>query len=425
MGAERIGTALALAVATTLGAAALGVSPARAQRTAVAPFEGRRAGIVRRLVTRALPRAADPIARRRVDRAARRAGVEGLGAAGVAELAADLEADLVLQGRTSGRANRPRIELVFRAADGTELVRGETRYARRRRWRRRFEADVEGLWDRALAAWEAHRAPPPEPEPPPEPAAEAVPEAPAEPPAEAPADGLAVFAATAGVTIRTRAVDVELADGSRRRYELQSGAYPEILVALEARPFANEAHLGRGLFVRGSFAHSLGLGSETSSGAAVDTRFARFGVHAGWLAPLGERVELGLALGVGYEGYHLGGNAVLPTAEYVWLRPGARARVRLVRETLVLEARAAYRAVLGVGALRPAFGESGDAHGVDVGLGLGGNLLAAADLGLTWGVRVDYVGYFMSFAGPADAAAATAGAEESVRVALFAGWSFR
>jgi len=412
-----------LLASVALASAALVSGTARAQTTAVAPFDGRRATIVRRLVSRALPREARTVSRRTVDRAARSAGVEGTGETGVAALLAEAGADLVLQGSVSGPARRPRIELVFRAADGTELARGETRYRRRpRRYRRRFESDVEGLYERALAGLEAHRAPPPEPEPPPEPIVEDVPEAPEEP--EAPEDGLALLAATVGLSIRTRTVDIELADGGRHRYDLESGVYPELLVGLEARPFANAAHLGRGLFIRGVFAHSVGLASQTASGATVDSNFLRFGLHAGWLVPLGDAIELGLAFGAGYDGYHLGGNDVLPTAEYVWLRPGARARIRLMQETLVLEADLAYRAVLGEGAIRPAFGEDGDAHGVDAGVGLGGNLLAAAGLGFTWAVRFDYVGYFTSYAGAAHAAPATSGVEESIRVTLLAGWSF-
>jgi len=227
-------------------------------------------------------------------------------------------------------------------------------------------------------------------------------------------------------TLTTEAV--ALASGGNRGYELASGVYPEITVAAEARPFAAESHLGRGLFLDASFAHSVGLASETASGGTMveTTNFVRFSAGAGFLFPIDSVVELGVAFGGGYDGYHLGTNVVLPTAEYGWLRPGARARFRFLNdETLVRDAGVGYRAVLGVGELATSFGEQVDAHGFDIGVGLGGNLITALDLGLTWGVRFDYVGYWMSFAGAAADEAATSGVESSVRFTFVAGWSFR
>jgi hypothetical protein len=361
------------------------------------------------------------LSRRTVDSAAREAGVEGTGASGVADLASALGADIVAQGEVGGSRRAPSVTLVLRASDAGELARGDATWRRGRRGRAAFEAAIRGLWDRAATELDARRAPPPEPvveaEPLPEP----------QPERAAPADGLALLAATIGVTIRTREVDVALVSGGHRRYQLQSGVYPEIALGLEARPFADEPHLGRGLFVNGHFAHSLGLASETAASMVrvESTNFVRFEMNAGWLAPIADALELGIVFGGGYDGYHLASNVVLSSAEYAWLRPGARGRVRIVQETLVLDLSVAYRAVLGIGALATAFGESAETHGVDVGVGLGGNLLLAAELGFTWGVRFEYVGFFTSYSGAASDEPATSGTEGSVRFALAAGWSFR
>ncbi|MEC7520020.1 MAG: hypothetical protein VYE22_09155 [Myxococcota bacterium] len=403
---------------------------ASAQSVAVAPFEGRASGAVERLVSRAIGDRADVVSRGRVRSAARRAGVEGTAEAGVADLARDVGADMVVQGSVSGPRRRMRVELVFRDAEGRELVRGDSQVARGRRAQRAFSRDVEQLFDRARAELEARQAEP-EPAVEPEPIAPVASEAPVEPsaPAEpAPEDGLALVAVTAGAVIRTRDADVQLASGGHRGYELASGAYAELLAQAEVRPFAAESHLGRGLWIEAAFAHSVGLQSETSSGGTMveTTNFLRFSAGAGFLLPADPMVEIGLGFGGGYDGYHLGSNVVLPTAEYGWLRPGLRARIRFLKdETLVLDAGAGYRAVLGVGALATSFGEQTESHGFDIGVGLTGNLLTVADLGLTWGARFDFVGYWTSFAGTAMDEPATSGAETSLRFTLVAGWSFR
>jgi hypothetical protein len=117
---------------------------------------------------------------------------------------------------------------------------------------------------------------------------------------------------------------------------------------------------------------------------------------------------------------------VLPSAEYVSVRPAVRGRFRLAQETAVLEVEAAYRGVAGSGDIRPAFGADGDTHGFDVGVGIGGNLHKIAGLGFSWSLRFDYVGYVMSFDGAAtDPAPGTNGTENAVLVTALVGWSFR
>lgn len=385
----------------------------------VAPFEGRGAPAMQRTVERTLEGRAEVVSDDEADRAAEQAGVSGTAPGGVSELASAVRADLVVQGSVSGSRRAPRVELVIRAADGAELARGSATRRRGRRGQRAFTRAIARVFDEAVSALASHR-PPPEPV---EAIEEPVEEEPA-PAAPAPEDGLAIFTATAGVAVRTRDADIALEGGGTRRYA--SGAYPEILIALEARPFANESHLGRGLFLTAAFGHSVGLGSQTDGTmTAVSTNFLRFSGGAGWLAPIEDVAEIGVGVSVGYDGYHLGPNVVLPTAEYVYIRPAARGRVRIMKEALVIDAEVAYRGVVGMGAIAGAFGEQATTHGVDVGIGVGGNLFPVAELGFTWAVRFDWVGYFLGFAGPASDAPGVSGTESALRFSFLVGWSFR
>lgn len=414
---------------------AFGVSlpaAAQAQHTVVvAPFAGRGGTTATRAVADALRDQADVVSSRAASRAASQAGVEGTGSNGVSELADAVNAQLVITGEvettSAGRSRRRRrrapsqitARMVVYSASGQELARGEVTYASGRSGTADLVAEVGAMYSRATAALEAANAPPPEPEP--EPGWEPEPEP--EPASEAPADGLAILSGWLGLVVRTRDALVTLTPPGERRY---GATYAELGFALEFRPFAKEGHLGRGTFASFDFFHSVGLGSVVDDPmmSAVSTNFARFQLVAGWLAPLGDSVELGAGIGGGYEGYHFSPNPILPTSELAYIRAAARARVRFMQETFALEIDLAYRGVLGNGDIAGAFGESASTHGVDVGAGLTGNLALVAQLGFTWAVRFAYVGYFSSYSGAATDAQGTSGSEQSIRFTLLAGWSF-
>ena len=389
---------------------------------AVAPFAGRRAGPVTRLVGSTLDDRADLVSRGATTRAARSAGLEGTNERGVSDLADTLNADIVVLGEVSGNRRRSGVEIVMRANDGAELASGNFVYRAGARGQRDLASEVGSIWVRALAAGHRRSAP--------EPAERAIDEEPedgaVEEPSEAPQDGLAVLAITAGLTARSRDTFVSLTGGGERRYSVP--AYVELGFGAEVRPFAHEGHLGRGLYVNGDFANSVGLASEVEDPTmpipVEGTNFFRFGINAGWLAPIAPPVELGVGFGGGFDGYDIGTNVILPSVEVGYLRPAVRARIRLADETLVLEIDLAYRAVLGIGALASAFGDQVDAHGVDFGLGLTGNLFRVAELGFTWSARFSYVGYFVSFAGASTDEAGTSGSEQAIRFAFMIGWSF-
>lgn len=394
-----------------------GVGSAQAQEIsiAVAPFRGRRAAPVTRVVAEALGERGTVVGTAETRRVARQAQVRGLDASAVPHLAEVLGADLVVLGEVRGPRRRTRVTVAIFTPDGTELGRGEVAYRPARRTA--LTEEVHRLFDLGQIAVEALRAPPPPPEPMPEPEPE--------PEAESvPDDGLAFLDITVGFVIRSRSAAVNIIGSGQRLYD--AAPYAELTLAAELRPLAGQAHLGRGVFARGRFAHSVGLGSRVDDPmmAAVKTNFLRFEVAAGWLGPVTPEVEVGVALGGGLDGYFLAPNPALPTTEIGYVRPAARARIRLAEETLVLDAHLGYRGVVGLGALGRAFGEGAETHGVDVGLGLTGHLLRLAELGLRWRVLLEYVGYFTSFSGRAADAAATSGSEESLRLTIDVGWSF-
>lgn len=416
------GRSLATTIFATCVAFVLGAGLASAQdapRTVVAPFEGRAAGAIRRAVERALEDRADLVGSDEAGEAAERAGVSGTAPGGVAELARAVGAELVVQGEVTGPRRAQRVALIVRGADGTELARGSATLRRGRRGQSAFARQVARIFDEAVRATPA---PVEEPVLPPVEEEEA-PEPEPAPASAAPEDGLALLAITAGLGVRSRNADVQLVPMGNRAW---SGVFPEIVIGAEARPFALESHLGRGLFVQAAFAHSVGLGSRPDGTTdSVETNFVRFAVGAGWLAPIEQVAEVGVGLTVGYDGYHLGPNVVMPTAEYVFVRPAVRGRIRVMQEAFVIDAEIGYRGVVGVGAIGPFFGTGVDAHGVDLGVGVGGNLFTIAELGFTWSARLDWAGHFLSFSGMGSDSAGQSGSESSVRGTFVVGWSFR
>ncbi len=423
----------AFAVAASLVSVYPGTSLAQAQLTvAVAPFDGRGARTVTRDVAGALGDHADVVSSRTASRAATQAGIEGL-SGGITDFATAVGAQIVFLGtvETTGRRRRRRrrrrgastrqVSITAFDAGGEQLAQANFSYPSGRSGRETLAGEVAALFQQAVSAREALHAPPPALDP----APMFEPEPEPEPESEAPDDGLAILSAWIGLTIRSRDTVVTLTTpGDERRY---SASYVELGAAVEARPFAREGHLGRGLYANIDFWHSVGLGSVVDDPAmtsVASTNFARFQINAGYLLTVAEIAEVGIGFGGGYDGYFFAVNPILPTAEIGYLRPAARGRIRFMEETLVLDVEIAYRGVVGIGGLADSFGQGVETHGVDLSLALTGNLARIADLGFTWAARFAYVGYFMNFAGAANDAMGSSGVEESLRFTLLAGWSF-
>lgn len=233
-----------------------------------------------------------------------------------------------------------------------------------------------------------------------------------------------IVTAWVGASVRSRNLSVGFPNGSSRGYDIL--AYPELLGRVEARPLVtlaeDEGELLAGMFARAHFAHSLELDSQ-NAGAAVETRYLRLGLDVGWLFPVDDAIELGLGFGFVFDGYYLGPNALIPSAEYLALRPTLRFRHDLLDTLFVLELEAAYRGVVGFGGLNGAFGEDAEVHGFDVSAAIVGDLRTEG-VGFSYGVRFTWVTYLLFFSGAASDGAASEGGEHSARLEALLGWAF-
>jgi hypothetical protein len=409
-------------------------SAAAQVRVAVVPFDGGGASGVRRQVQAALSR--DPrveaVDLDLVESAADRSGAHSSGRDGIPELARELSAQMVIQGVVTGHGRRQRIRLTARDAQGTEIgssggaVRGGG-----------IGRAVESLLDEALpqlsatatssriasAASTGHRMA----------VVDEVSDREDEEQAqdtdrddgydegrERPWDMRAPFLSIQlGVVPRSRETDVTFEDPRQtRRYRAW---YPELAVRAELRPLARDVGLARAIYGRIQFAHGVGLTSRVdATGQPVDTAFYRLDIGAGALFPLADAFDLGVELGIGWDTYNLADNPLLESAEYVYIRPALRARVRLFREIVILAADIGVRPVLSRGDLNQ-YGSGGDTIGFDVGGGLGGGYALAGDVGLSYAIELAWVGYWMNFSGRMGADAARSGTDSSLRIGIWVG----
>ena len=112
---------------------------------------------------------------------------------------------------------------------------------------------------------------------------------------------------------------------------------------------------------------------------------------------------------------------VVPSAEYPYLRPHLRGRFQIEDEMAVFELEAAYRGVLGRGALSEHFGSEGETQGFDITARLGGSF----DMGLSYGIEAGVAGYFHFFQGDAITAPGKSGTDFSLFLGAQVGYAFR
>jgi hypothetical protein len=405
MSTTRSGSWLALTLATFALLLPSAVSAQRGIGAVVMPFDGPGSDTVRGQVHDAL--AEDP----------------RLVVAPLDEGASD--AQVLVSGSTSGRATRRTFELVASDAQGTELATQSGRIARGAAGRRAVADATRALIDAAIA-----RLPPPpsttqtetettttETEP-----RDTTP-TPAGPTTSNPGTDPAIVTILAGAVFRNRNSDVRLENGGTQIYD--SGFYVELALGLEVRPLAHDPGLARGLFLRGSYAHAVGLGTQDCPPSGTcqryDTTFFRAYGDVGFLFDLGRVVEIGAGLGFGYDAYQIADNRVMPGVEYPYLRPSIRGRIRILEEIVVLDAEVGFRSLFGRDRLSTAFGPSGDSFGLDAGLGVTGIF----DFGLTYRADFSWASYWHSFAGGGTLATATSGTDHGIRIGVMLGYGFR
>lgn len=402
--------------------------PASAQvRVGVMPFGGAGGSGARRQVQSALEDdgRVSAIDLDTVDGAAERSGAGSGGEDGIADAASELGARVIVQGNVSGRGRRRRLTLTARDETGRQIGRagGAMRGAGVARAVRSLLGEaLEGL--------------PPEPEEPEEAAPEPVmDEEPigddeVEPPSdERPLQQRAPWLNAQFVLgIRTRDASVTLADTTNREWNARP-VYAELGLRAEVRPFASSTDLLRGLYGNFFFANSVGLQSTRVSGCTptdaddckIDTNFFRVAFAVGFLFPLIDILDLGVEFGAGWDVYNIETNDVLPSAEYVYLRPALRSRLRLVDEIVGIDFELGVRPVVSRGEI--GYGQGGDTIGFDVGGGLSGSIPLAGGIGLTYGVQLAWVSYWLSYAEPEAPSAmdATTGTDQGVRVMFAVG----
>lgn len=331
-------------------------------------------------------------------------------------------AHLQIGGSVSGRGARRSVQLTARSSSGAELAQENARLGRGAAGRRAVTTAVQNLLEAALGnlAVEASlaSAEPSSTEAEPETETEAETEH-AQP--SAPQDSLAdpaILSVAIGTVIRTRDTEIRLMNGGQQTYG--SGAYWEATARVELRPLAHEQGLARGLFLRLDYAHALGLGSRDTSGAQYETVYFRAYGDVGFLFGLGDVVELGAAVGFGWDAYKIATNPILPGVEYPFLRPAVRLRVRLLQELVVLDADIGFRSIFSRANFN-GFGASGDSFGLDAGLGIGGLF----DFGLLWRANFSWSNYWHSFSGTSTLMPGTSGTDGGIQVGLTVGYGRR
>jgi hypothetical protein len=211
-----------------------------------------------------------------------------------------------------------------------------------------------------------------------------------------------------GAGARSRAIELLAPDGLDAAYRAEP--YLELTVGAELRLF----DIG---FVRARFGSAVGLTSrrEDPSLGTVDTSFMWVSADAGASAVLDDTVELGGAFGVGWDRYELAFNELVPTAEYLHLRPALIASVRLVGRALVLDAEGGVRIPLGVGALESVHGREHDVIGADITTRLRGVIAP----GFAWALEAGFRRYWLTFTRPDGV---VTGSDGGWHTTAWAGW---
>lgn len=337
-------------------------------------------------------------------------------------------AQLLISGSTSGRPSRRGFELFATDAQGNELGSQSGRVGRGAAGRRAVADATRALVDGAVGRLPAPRPAATEETPTTSTTPEAVSDEPAhDAPTTSPGatnanDDPPILALLAGAVFRTRTSEVQLRNGGRQLYDV--GMYVELAAALELRPFAHDPGLLRGLFVRGSYAHAVGLGTQDCANGTCqryDTTFFRAYGDVGFLFDLGRIAEIGAAVGFGFEAYQIADNRVMPGVEYPYLRPSVRGRIRIVQEMLVLDADVGFRSLFGRDRLGTAFGPNGDSFGLDASLGVTGIF----DFGLMYRADFTWAGYWHSFQGGGSVQDGESGTDQGFRIGVMLGYGFR
>jgi hypothetical protein len=214
-----------------------------------------------------------------------------------------------------------------------------------------------------------------------------------------------LLGAHAGVAVRSRNARLELSDGRRAVHE--TGAFPEITVRLEGRPYL-------GLYAAVDFGIEVGLASlERTREVSTDALHAE--ATLGYLFDLGI-VDLGGGVGFGIDRFALGNNRVLDSSLYSYVRVAGIGQLTLL-DAILIQLDAGLRPVVSTGELGDRYGQSAKALGFEAAL----SIAHETDIGFTYGARGTFSGYTLRF-DRTDTLSATGGFDSSFSAALTIGW---
>lgn len=176
-------------------------------------------------------------------------------------------------------------------------------------------------------------------------------------------------------------------------------AVPLGTVGMDVYPFASTGvPVLQDLGVRGRFSRAFAVGSATTQGAHLDTRWMRYGgeLRERFLLPASRFREVGVAVGIDVDDFALQTDrdvgALVPAARTVSLRVGGDTRVFVTRKVSVL-AGVAYLMTLSRGQIYDRF-RAPKVAGLDGDVGVAFRLTASIELRLAG----RYTRYFASFA---------------------------
>jgi len=404
-------TGLALAAASAMPAQA----SAQATRVTLAPLEGRGSGPARRALGRALERRGYTVTMADSD--------PGDDVAASAALVAAAGTQALVGGTATGRRQRWRFHLWIRDHLGGAQGEVSLRVANPagiRRLSARLDDALQGVPTSAS----------PDAETPDEPAAPepAVDDGGADPPGRVPEIVPAVVeprsedppqtteaallraSVLIGAGVRTRRVELLSPDGVDAGYLVE----PYFEVTAQA-----ELHLMEVVFARVRFGSSAGLVSDREDPALqpVDSLFTWLRGDLGAAYWVDDVVALGAAFGVGWDRYELTFNELVPTIEYVHVRPAVMTGVRLVGRYLVVDAEAGVRVPFGVGDLEALHGVRHSVIGADGLIRLRGG----SDLGFSWAAELGARRYWLTFERPDGEVTGTDGGWHATG---YVGWEF-
>lgn len=267
-----------------------------------------------------------------------------------------------------------------------------------------------------------------------------------------------IFRALIGLDIRNMSASTSGGPGTNPSFEANRYAPFGAMLGLwlETRPFAQNDDATRGIYAYLNTEFSLGQSYyrvDDTIDAPQQRDLYLYGLDfgAGYAGTIAEVFELIGTLGAGVDGIGLAdpvyqsqvagctsaspdptrcaGTRDFPSVQAWYVRPEVQARIRLVRDLLILEGAFAGRIIVSFGDLANSDFGSPSGGGIDWSIGLAGII----DPGFTWRARFGYSANYVTFSAPSatfpgdlcSGWCRDSGTIEAWRITFGVGWAFR